>query len=370
MATHSLLSPSSSSKWLNCTKSIEMESAYPNETNPAAEWGTQVHLIGEKLLLGEDVNEGEELSDDSTPPFTVTDEQLDCALDYANYVRQLSRPDSIVEIERHYDLSFIAPDTGGTADATILTETTLHIIDLKTGRQPVSAENNTQLMLYALGALHYFEDEYIEDVTLHIVQARIGNTSSWTTTVENLLEFEAFVKEQAQKIISGNTEYNPSEKACKWCRHKANCEALRQYTEDIIKGDFDSIDEPRPALINNTHIKRVLDNASLIKSFIEAVEIEAKARIMRGESIDGYKLVESRTNRKWNPEKYEEVEEKLKAKLGENAYKKTLITPTQAIKKLKDEEFENYIIKPKGSPTVAPLSDKRPPIEDLVSDFD
>jgi hypothetical protein len=277
-----------------------MEEAYENKSNPASEWGSKVHFLGELMLKGEDVTVGVPVTDEYCGTFEPDEEMVECALEYANYVREFIKPDSKVLIEERFDLTFIAPDTFGTGDATVLDGTTLHVMDLKTGHNIVNADNNTQLMLYALGALEMLKDEYIEDVVLHIVQTRVHHISTWTTTVEELEEFKEFAKQQANKIITGDTEFNPNAKACKWCRHQANCEALREFTEKVIKGDFDDLDELDATIINNTHIKRILDNKDLILSFIKAVEEEAQAKLLAGEEIEGYKLVQSRTNRKWS----------------------------------------------------------------------
>ena len=371
---HAKLSPSSSSRWLSCTKSIEMDALYENPSNTASEWGTNVHYIGELLLKGENISVGDTLKDggEYQKEFIVDDEMLDTALSYSNYVKGFTNKDSKVLIEETFDLSFIAPDTFGTGDATVLDGTTLHIFDLKTGRNVVYAKDNSQLKIYALGALHLLDD-YVEEVILHIVQTRIGHIDTAEISVDELMEFQDFIISQATKIINGDTEYSPSEKACLWCNHKANCDELRRYTENIIKGDFDDITDIESKGITNLHIKQVLDNKNIILSFIKAVEEETERKLLAGETIQGYKVVESRTNRRWDSENEEKIEKYLVRKLKkEGAYKYSLITPTQAMKKL-DETGKKYveklIVKPKGKPTVVSENDKRKDIC-CVNDFD
>jgi len=374
---HASLSPSSSSRWLDCPASIKACAEYENTSNAASEWGTQVHYIGEQLLKGETINVGDVLCEDGQEAFEVDEEMLEVALDYANYVREYINEDSVVLIEEKLDLSFIAPDTFGTSDATILNDDVLHVVDLKTGHNIVSAENNTQLMLYALGAYHKLKHlSFIEEVTLHIVQTRAGNISSWSCSVEDLLEFEEFAKKQAQKALSDEAEFNPTPRACKWCPHQANCEALAQFSEEVVKGDFDDLEEieGKANLISNEHIKKILDNKDLIISFIKAVEDEALNKLQNGEVIEGYKIVESQTRRAWDKSEFDKIEKYLLRKLKrDGTYKQTIITPTQALKALDDKSkkyIEKFIVKPEGKPTLAPLSDKRKPINGTVCQFD
>lgn len=62
----------------------------------------------------------------------------------------------------------------GTGDCLIIANKTLYIIDLKYGRGVlVDAEDNPQMMLYALGALNIFDALYdIEEVEMTIFQPR------------------------------------------------------------------------------------------------------------------------------------------------------------------------------------------------------
>ena len=370
---HARLSPSSSSRWLSCTASAAASEKYENTTNSAAEWGTQVHFIGELLLKGEDINVGDELTEEHRPTFTVTKEQLDCATEYADYVRSFINKDSVVIIEEQYDLSCIAPSQFGTSDATVLNDTHLHIMDLKTGMGIVKAENNTQLMLYAIGAVEELEDIYdIETITLHIVQTRAGHIDSWELSYEELMKFKAYAQKQAKKIFKGNTEFNPNAKACQWCPHQTNCEALKSHVEETVKGGFDNLEDidGKADIIDKDHIKKVLDNAELIQSFIKAVQARALELMEQGEEIEGYKVVESKTNRKWADE--EQVAKYLKGKVpAKDLYVKKLIPMTKILKlRPKDKKLQEMLIKPEGRPVIAPLSDKRPVLTKVVDEFE
>ena len=125
---------------------------------------------------------------------------------------------------------------------------------------------------------------------------------------------------------------------------------------------------------DETYIQKILENADLITSFIEGVKNAAIERLQAGEKIPGFKLVKSTTRRAWDKAEIESIEKYLLRKLKQDgAYKRTLITPTQAVKALdgKSKKFvEKWIVKPEGRPIVAPETDKRPAINSIAEEFD
>ena len=373
---HARLSPSSSSRWLSCTASVEVGDKYENKSNSASEWGTNVHYIGEQLLTDHFISVGDTLMEPERNPFTVDAEMLQCAEDYADYCRALMKPDSIILIEEQFDLSFISEGQFGTGDFSVANGTHLDIVDLKTGHGIVWAEENTQLMLYALGAVHELEDYTdIETITLHIMQSRANHIDTWTTTIEELFAFEAYAKGQADIILSGETTFNPTTKGCQWCPHSSNCEALRSHVDDVMTGSFENLDaiEGKANLISDSHIENILNNKDLIISFIKAVEESALERVSNGTlTLTGFKLVRARKNKAWLDK--EAAEKYLVRKLKQKgAYKQTLITPTQAVKAL-GKGHTTFIEKlfgvPEGEIILAPESDKREAISAVCEDFD
>ena len=155
---HAILSPSSSARWTACTASVEASASYENKSNAASSWGTACHALGENHLLNNPMVYtclGKEIEG-----VTIDQEMMKTAEEYADYCRALMTKTAVVMIEEKFDLSFIAPDTFGTGDFSVLNGTHLDIVDLKTGHGIVMAANNTQLMMYALGAIHELEDLY------------------------------------------------------------------------------------------------------------------------------------------------------------------------------------------------------------------
>ena len=177
--SHSLLSPSASSRWLKCTKSALFEQEFPEEESDASQLGTIAHSLAEaklsrKLKLSKKRNPKNDLIDDEMQEYTDQ---------YANFVNDQfeemknESDDAFALIEEELDLSEFIPDTKGTADCILCSDKTLQIIDFKYGRGiSVDAENNTQLSIYALGAISELNALYpFENVKLTIYQPRINN---------------------------------------------------------------------------------------------------------------------------------------------------------------------------------------------------
>ena len=188
---HAVLSASSAHRWLNCPPSVRLSEGYKDKGSDYAAEGTDAHSLCEYKLrtaLGM-------VASNPTEHLTwYSEEMADCADGYAAYVLEqveASRrtcPDPLVLIEQRVDFSRWVRDGFGTADAVIIADGVLKVIDYKHGRGvEVSAEKNPQMMCYALGAMELFDALYdIESVSMTIYQPRLGNISSWEIAKKEL----------------------------------------------------------------------------------------------------------------------------------------------------------------------------------------
>ena len=183
---HALLSASSAHRWLACPPSAVAAEAYPNEDTEYTREGTLAHEVAE-VIARENIHP--ETGRDGFAP-EVTQEMLDCAAGYRDYIQEQLKSDSaVVLLEQRVDFSDWVPDGFGTCDCIIIQGDTLTIIDYKYGQGvAVEAEGNPQMKLYALGALNDFGIAYdVAKVETHIYQPRINNISAASLTVEELL---------------------------------------------------------------------------------------------------------------------------------------------------------------------------------------
>ena len=177
MAKHALLSASSAHRWLNCPPSAKLSSTYQDTSSEFARQGTDAHSLCEYHLqkaLGM-------LAEDPTENLTFYNQEMEeCAQGYAAYVmEQVEKAkqtcsDPMVLIEQRLDFSRYVEEGFGTGDCVIISDGTLSVVDYKHGVGVlVSAEDNPQMMCYALGALELFDGIYdIDTVSMTIYQPR------------------------------------------------------------------------------------------------------------------------------------------------------------------------------------------------------
>lgn len=162
-SNHALLGPSSSKRWLSCTPSARLTENYEDKESVFAQEGTLAHSFAEYKLnkaIGKTITEPEKNEFYST-------EIEECTNAYVSYIMELYEQakkkckDPILLVEQEVSLTEYVEGCFGTCDCLIASDDTLYIVDYKHGRGiPVNAENNTQMMMYALGSLLIFDSLY------------------------------------------------------------------------------------------------------------------------------------------------------------------------------------------------------------------
>lgn len=297
-------------------------------------------------------------------------------------------------LEQRLSISHITceEDAAGTSDTVILFPHEIVIADLKWGMGVrVDAFENDQLIMYALAALEEFS--LIHDFTqarLVIFQPRLQHIDEWVVPIDELLAHGERLKKAAARatiwLKQGanaipDSEFAPSEDVCRWCDVKARCKALERHSFSQIIDDFDALDtgEEVEAKLNtakenvrlndNARLGALLTQVPLIQDWCKALIAAAESEVHAGREIPGYKLVQGKAgNRKWiEAAEAEKTMKSLRLKASE-MYEYKLISPTTAEKLLEDakpkawEKLQSHITKSPGSPTVVPVSDKRPAI--------
>ena len=372
MSAHAKLGASSSHRWTACPGSIKAEEPIQERRSIFADEGSAAHELAELVLTQQTDCQswvGKTLIDNNA--VTVDQEMADYVQQYVDYVKSI---DGRHEYEQQVHFSDWVPEGFGTADALVLQDTTLYVIDLKYGKGvPVSAFENTQGILYALGAMADYEYLHdIEKVVIVIVQPRMDIISEWVIDKAELLKWGEWLSQRAEAALADNAPRVPGEKQCQFCKAKPTCPELMRLTHDIIATDFDNIDQmENPDTLTNEQLKKALDVKKLIMSWFESVEQHAFDLLEKGEAFPGYKLVEGRSLRQWADEAV--AEQSLVELLADDAYEKKLLSVAKAEKllgKKRSGSITDLISKPRGKPVIVPESDKRPAMGSEAKDFE
>ncbi len=325
--------------------------------------------------------------------FIVTRDMAAHVQKYIDYVRDVAGTRTLL-VEQRLPIGHITgeADAHGTTDAVVLDDREMIVCDLKFGMGvSVSAENNGQLMMYALGALEEFGlvcDP--ERVRLVVHQPRIGNVSEWVVSVADLKAFGELVRARTAEIDAGGVDAVAGDKQCRWCAKAATCETLANVALTTIADDFVNLDKPiapqleyateRVKASDDAHVANCFAAADLIKLWVKAVEDEARTRLLAGNTLPGFKLVEGRRgNRKWANEMEAELALKAMRVKHEVMYDYSLISPATVEKLVKQKvigekrwtKLSALITQSDGAPVVAPASDKRQAIVvDVTGGFD
>jgi len=379
MAAHAKLSASGSKRWLSCTPSANLEATLPESQSAFADEGTFAHTIAELMLrheLGEITTKAYNgLIKKAGSDQYYSQELIDYVEQYSVSVLEKAAEardrseDALVLLEQRLDFSRWVPEGFGTGDVVIISDGILEIIDLKYGKGvPVDANENTQMMLYGLGAWNTYHQLYdIDLVRMTILQPRLDSISTYELTLKALLEWaEGYLKPRAEMAAKGEGEFCAGEH-CRFCRAKAICRARAEANLEMAKYEF----APGPTL-SADEVADILQKAEDLKAWASDITTYALDQAERhGVKYPGWKLVEGRSNRKYTDE--EAVAAKL---LGigypeETIYTRSLLGITameKAIgKKLFTESLADLVIKPSGKPTLVPEADKRPELNTTAS---
>lgn len=398
---HALLSASSAHRWLACTAAPRFEEQFPNGTSDYAEEGSLAHSICElyarkQFTVMTNRKFNSELKKFQAKPH-YSDEMLKTAEKYVDYLREkaMSYPTTpYVTFEVKVDFSDYVPEGFGTCDCVMIGGDTLHITDYKHGKGvEVSAEENPQMRLYALGALKMFAPVFgdsIKKVSMGICQPRITDDESEDSlTVEELREWGESIKPRAKEAYDGPGTFCPGEH-CRFCKGKAQCRAradqntaFEDFKDFAIEGkaapELQALSpETRaviglPPMLSDTEIGELLVRAEGLVQWYKDLCEYATQNILNGKEIPGWKVVAGKSNRA-----FKNVEEAFN-KVIEAGYDEALlyerkpITLTGVESLLGKAKFETLlkdcVTKPLGKPTLVPLSDKREPYSTTASDF-
>lgn len=330
--SHSTISPSSASRWVNCPGSVLMASLVPPPAeSPYAAEGTRAHEIVE-YCIKHDVDDPA-----SVVAFAGEDEDtLDAVRTHLAYVRpQLSQAAGF-GVEQRVAIPLGSTAIAGIVDLYVLLPLEgrdgllLRVIDYKHGQGvPVEAVGNYQLALYAYGCLLSLPVDVrarVREIDCVISQPRArhvdGSVRVWNVPIEDLIEIIRRATEAAERIAVGDKTLNAGPH-CRWCPALAVCPEAAESARKLAQQEFADV-----ALLSD---QQVADNLAFAVDFIEpwirALRSHVQQKLEAGEQVRGWKLVQKRAVRRWVDEaRVVEWARKMRLRMAD-IYEKSLISP-------------------------------------------
>ncbi len=289
------MNPSNANRRVACPGSRALEELYPvTQESPSVKEGIAAHWVAVQVL---NANYNMGLYAPNGEP--VTKEMLEGADLYWESINKICELYEL-NIEQTLDISNIIPGLQGTPDAWALIDNHIHIWDYKFGHSYIDVFENWQLLEYAAGIL---KDDTYKDVTMTIVQPRCytpeGPIRSWTITANQMKEYTHLLREAESLALSPMAFQRPNSH-CNHCSGRHACQTLQQTALSVVDVTMDNSPwELQPTSTGNElrYLKRAAD---LLDARITGLSEQAKAMIMRGEFVPGFKLEASSGREKWS----------------------------------------------------------------------
>lgn len=367
MGAHALLGASGAHRWLNCTPSARLEETLPEKQSDYADEGNLAHDIAELKLRKAFVEPmkprtfNDRLKKLKVHPLYQEEmlKHTDTYLDYISKIVHGHATAPYVAVEKKVNYSVYAPEGYGTGDCIIIGGNVLRVTDFKYGKGvPVSAWDNPQMKLYALGAYIEYSFLYqIDTVEMAIVQPRLDRISEFSMTIADLLAWGESIKPIARMAYDGIGDYRPGEH-CIFCRAKALCRARSEFYLEL-----EEFKMMQPPLISNEEVGQILGHAQNLAAWVKKLEDYALAECLAGNDILGWKAVRGRSNRTFT-----DIDAAFKV-LTANGIEEVVLYDRKPIALTATEELLGktrfkelltpYVNIPPGKPTLVTLSDPR-----------
>ena len=375
---HARLSASGAHRWMNCPGSVRLEKDYPDKSSSYADEGTLAHEFVEakvKHLSGRLTSKGLSSVLSRLRKKSLYNPEMEEHSDsYVDFVQRIveSLGRSIrPAAETKVNLSEWIPNGFGTCDTIISDDDTICIVDYKYGQGvKVDAPENPQLRLYALGAYSLFSGVFnFKKVRTYIFQPRINHTSSEELPIEELLKFGELVKAKALETEKPDAPCVAGE-WCQFCRAGAECRARAQL---VIETAGFTVDNPDK--IRLEEYRELVRKAVMVKDWLSIVKEFIFNKILSGEKVPGFKLVEGRSVRTWT-----DIDAAFKFIVDKGLADEALLYEKKPIsltaceklvgKKPFAEQLQQFVHKPKGQPTLVDENDSRPSFDMATAKFD
>jgi hypothetical protein len=376
---HAPLSPSSAERWISCPASVRLIETLGRSDDGGSEWaeeGTRAHTLCE-------IEASREFGLTSREEYTAfkaawlraaeahgddVEEMERHAKAYVSLLRDIEADmDGPVTVRLELRVRTGIPNCWGTADAVLIGLSKIAIVDFKYGQGVVvQAEENPQTMLYGVGALELVDLlGTIEDVDMWIHQPRVGGTSRFSMTAEDLRawrDFEALPS--ARESAEPDAHFGPSESACRWCPAAGICKVRAQH---IVQRDFGSAD-----VMDEEDLATAFLSLAEIRDWCNAVEAEAlRQAYTEKKHLPGLKVVLSGGKRSM-PKPVDVIDRLVEAGYERDKVARETVQTLTVLDRLVggkarlSELLGDLLVKSKGSPALVSESDPRDAVDKMA----
>jgi hypothetical protein len=370
---------------MNCPGSVPISRPYEGRSSVYAAEGTVAHTLAAATLATTKRPPVGAVLEVDGHQIIVTDEMDDAVQVYVDLVSELRGKARWSAFEQKVTIHSVPPgaECYGTADFVALVADVLHVVDFKFGKGVIVAvENNSQAMFYALAAYETFIQgkltKPVREIQLQIVQPRIegARVKTWDIDLIDLLMWrDAQLMPAVQRILDGDRSLTDGP-WCRFCPALAVCPLKHELAQEAARLAFD--DAPNSADVSAHEIADRLQLALRLEDWANALKEEATILIHQGETVPGFKLVESRSNRKWSAD-----DTAIAAEIARRAHltgpqidalytEPELKSPAQMEKqiarwRLGKDTLLGLVVKPPGKPALVIDADPRPPMKFMTA---
>ena len=284
------------SRVMNCAGSVALASQCPEqESSEAAREGTAAHEAAELVLTGQAPDLTSLIDRQMSNGVFVTAEMAEHLEPYVAGLEHW-------EIERQAEWKVCdGVMLSGATDATRFDEDTytLYVRDLKYGWSLVEAENNWQLVAYAILQGGLMPD--VETIEMSIYQPRPwhpdGPLRTWTITGAKLHEYAARIASRLATLDDGLETGTH----CKYCAVLSSCPAAREMQFNAIDVAMNAgHTDPEDGASLASQLDIIEQAQARLKLRFDSLTDAALARIKTGAVVPGYAAVPSYGRKSWN----------------------------------------------------------------------
>lgn len=200
----------------------------------------------------------------------------------------------------------------------------------------------------------------IRQIRMTIYQPRLSNISTDEISASDLREWGSEVIRPAARLALSEDAPFSAGSWCQFCPARKTCRCRADHMMALENYRIKTT-------LTDGEIGHILGEIDDLTKWAEDLKAAALTKIQEGGDIPGWKVVEGRSVRRFSADEATIVSASEKAGFAKALLYETKMLSLSQIEKLMGKStfataLGEYVEKPQGKPTLAPISDKRPSI--------